>query len=107
MTSEKQKISQEEYEKKIIELAKTGITCEKIGEALRKTGIHPQEFDKKISRVLKEKGVYVSPDAKNVQEKLERITAHCEKSKQDKKAKREKGRIFAQNRKFRKYYQVE
>ncbi len=96
------KISQDEYEKKILELADKGLTSEKIGEELRKQNIHPKEYEKKISKILGEK--YINPDLKNVENKLERIKTHFEKNKQDKRAMREKDRIFAQLRKLKKYF---
>ena len=77
------KISQEEYETKAIELAESGITAEKIGETLRKQGIHPKEFRKKISQILGSK--YVNPDVKNIEEKLEKLKKHHEKNKKDKR----------------------
>jgi len=49
------KISQSEFEKKVLELAKKDVTSEKIGEILRKEGIHPKNYSKKISVILKEK----------------------------------------------------
>ena len=97
------KISQAEFEKKIIELAKAGLTSEKIGETLRKQNIHPKEYNKKISQILKEKNNYTNPDLKNVEEKLEKIKKHNLTNKQDKRAKREKDRVFAQLRKLKKY----
>ena len=97
------KITQQEFEKKVLELEKTGLTSEKIGEKLRQQGIHSKEYDKKISKILKEK--YVNPDLKNVKEKLERIKKHFEKNKKDKRAMREKDRVFAQNRKLTKYFE--
>lgn len=97
----KKKLSQTEYEKKVLELSKEGITSEKIGEKLRKEGIHSKDYNKKISQILGDK--YVSPDLKNVSEKLERIKTHYEKNKQDKRAKREKDRVFSQLRKVKKY----
>ena len=102
-TEEKVKVSQKEFEKKVLELAKQGLTSEKIGESLRKENIHPKEFEKKISKILKEKDQYTNPDVKNVENKLERIKTHFEKNKQDKRAKREKDRVFAQLRKLKKY----
>ena len=93
------KISQSEFEKKIMELAGKGLTSEKIGEELRQQEIHPKEYNKKISKILKEK--YINPDLKNVEEKLKRVKKHYEKNKQDKRAMREKERIFAQLRKLK------
>ncbi len=98
------KISQEEFEKKVIELAEKGLTSEKIGEELRRQKIHPKEYNKKISKILKDK--YINPDLKNVEEKLERIKKHYSKNKQDKRAMREKDRIFAQFRKLKKYFKI-
>ena len=97
------KISESEYEKKVISLAEKGLTSEKIGEELKKQNIHSKEYSKKISVILKAKNLYVSPDSKNIQEKLNRITAHTQKNAQDKKAKREKDRVFSQLRKINKY----
>ena len=101
-----EKISQAEFEKKVVELANKNLTSEKIGEELRQQKIHPKEYDKKISKILKEKGKYINPDLKNVEKKLERIKKHNEKNKQDKRAKKEKDRIFAQLRKLKKYFKV-
>jgi ribosomal protein S15P/S13E len=100
------KLSQEEYEKKVLELAKKGLTTEKIGEALRNEGIHPKEHGKKISKILKEKGIYQSPELKNVEAKLNKIVAHYAKNKQDKRAMRERERIFSQLRKIKKYLKI-
>jgi len=97
-------ISQAEFEKKVIELSEKGLTSEKIGEELRQQGVHPKEYDKKISKILKDK--YVNPDLKNVGEKLEKVKTHYEKNKQDKRAMREKDRIFAQLRKLKKYFKA-
>lgn len=98
-----EKLTQEEFEKKVIALAKKGLTTEKIGEQLRKDGIHPKEQNKKISKILKEKNLYTSPDLKNIETKLEKVKKHYEKNKQDKRAMREKDRIAAQLRKTKKY----
>jgi len=103
----KTKLSEKEFEKKIIELAKNGLTSEKIGETLRKQGMHTKEFEKKISKILKENKIYINPDLKNVSERLERIKKHYEKNKQDKRAKREVTRVFAQLRKLKKYFKEE
>ena len=98
------KISQEEFEKKVLELAEKGLTSEKIGEELRQQNIHPKEYDKKISKILGKK--HINPDLKNVEEKLERIKKHYAKNKQDKRAMREKDRVFAQLRKLKKYFKI-
>lgn len=102
-TQKSKKITQEEYEKAVIELGKKGLTSEKIGEALRGQGIHPKEYNKKISKILKEKDLYTSSDLKNTEEKLAKIEKHYAKNKQDKRAMRERERIFSQLRKIKKY----
>ncbi|MEK6840392.1 MAG: hypothetical protein AABX79_00360 [Nanoarchaeota archaeon] len=99
---ETEKISEEEFESRILELAKKGMTSEKIGETLRKQGIHPKEYGK-ISKVLKERGLYQSPEMKNIKEKLDRVSAHKEKYAQDKRAMRERERIFSLLRRQREY----
>jgi len=100
---EKVKLSEAEFEKKVIELAKSGLTSEKIGEALRQQGIHTQEHNLKISKILKKNDLYINTDLKNVETKLERVKKHYETNKQDKRAKREKDRIFSQVRKIKRY----
>lgn len=100
------KISQTEFEKKVIELAGKGLTAEKIGEELKHQKIHSKEFNKKISKILKEKGNYENPELKNVEAKLERIKTHYEKNKQDKRAMREKDRVFSHLRRLKKYFGI-
>jgi ribosomal protein S15P/S13E len=101
---EGKKLSQAEYEKKVKELGKTGLTSEKIGQKLRDEEIHPSEYKGKISKILGSD--YENPDLKNVEEKLEKIKKHYEKNKQDKRAKREKDRVFSQLRKIKKYLKI-
>ena len=98
---ETKKLTQTQYEKEVLKLAEEGLTTEKIGEALRQKDIHPKEYDKKISKILGDK--YQSPDLKNIEAKLERIKTHYESNKQDKRAKREKDRVFSQLRKIKLY----
>ena len=98
-----QKLSQTQFEKKVIELAESGLTAEKIGEKLRKEKIHSKEYSKKIGSILKEKGIYIDPDLKNVEEKLQKIENHLKKNKQDKRAIRERSRVFSQVRRIKKY----
>ena len=94
-----------EIEEKIVELAKKGMTSEKIGEALRQQRIHPREYEK-ISKILKEKNLYHSPEIKNIQKKLDRVTAHKDKHIQDKRAMRERERIFSLLRKQKEYHKL-
>jgi len=101
---EKKKLSEKEYEKKVIELAKTGLTSEKIGEAMRKEGIHSQEHEKKISKILKGKSLYINPDLKNVEAKLQRLKKHYQNNKQDKRALKDREKIFGRLRKLKAYF---
>lgn len=100
------KTSVKEFEKKVVALADKGLTSEKIGEELKKDGIHPKEYDKKISKILKEKEKYVNPDLKNLESKLKRIKEHFEKNKQDKKAMRDRDKTFSKLRKLKRYHNV-
>jgi len=101
-----EKLSQQEFEKRVLELAGKGLTSEKIGETLRQEGVHPKEYEKKISKILKENGKYTSPDVKNVKAKLEKVKKHSDKNKQDKRSMREKERIFSKLRKLERYYKA-
>ena len=100
------KLSKAEYEKKVIELANKKFTAEKIGEQLRKQGIHSKEYDIKISKILQDKNLYINPDLKNVEDKLKRIIEHLETNKQDKRAKRERVRVYAELRRLKKYFKI-
>jgi ribosomal protein S15P/S13E len=100
------KLSQADFEKKVLELAKKSLTAEKIGEKLKKEGIHSKEYSKKISKILKENESYVNPDLKNVEDKLRKIRKHYEDNKQDKRSMRERDRIASQLRKLKKYFKI-
>ena len=100
-----ERISLEDFKARVMEMAEKGMTSEKIGETLRRQGIHPQEYGK-ISRILKEKGLYQPPEIKNIREKLDRVTAHKEKNIQDKRAMRERERIFSLLRKQKQYHKL-
>ena len=102
----KKKISQAEFEKLVLKLADEGVTSEKIGEKLRKDDIHTNDFSKKISTILKDAGKYVNPDLKNLEEKLERLKSHYETNKKDKRAMRDKDRVFSELRQMKKYFKV-
>ncbi len=101
--AELKKPSLEEYEKRVIGLAKEGFGSDKIGEKLRKEGIHTREYNKKISKILKEKELYSNPDLKNIQKKLESLEKHYQKNKQDKRALKDRERIYGNYRKLKAY----
>lgn len=82
----KEKLSQEEFEEKVIELAKQGTTSEKIGLILNKehnTGKAKKTYSKKISQILRENDLYISPDKKNLQNQTENLKRHLSKNKKD------------------------
>lgn len=101
-----QRVSESEFDKKVLELAEQGLTSEKIGESLRKLGIHPKEHNKRISKILKGSGNYINPDLKNIEAKLEKVKKHFEKNRQDRKSMREKERIFSHLRKTKEYFET-
>jgi ribosomal protein S15P/S13E len=95
------KATEAEFESKVVELGKKGITSEKIGETLKKENVHPKEYSKKISDILKTHNLYKNPDLKNIEEKLLNLRSHYEKNKQDKRAMRERERLASQIRKLK------
>jgi len=99
------KKSQEEFEKEVLKLADKGMTAEKIGESLKREGIHSKEYNKKIKEILGPK--YNNPDMKNIQEKLTKIEKHISKNKVDKRAKRDKERVSAKLRRLRNYLKTQ
>ena len=103
---EKQTLSEADFEKEVIKLAKEGLNAPKIGEELRKKGVHTKEHNLKISRILKKNKIYENPDLKSVEGKLEKIKKHLESNKQDSRAMREKDRIFSQLRKLKLYHKA-
>lgn len=95
------KVSEKEFEKRVLELAEEGLTAEKIGEKLRKEGIHSKEFGKKISHVLGAK--YANPDKLNLERKMGKLIQHFSKNKGDRRAMRDKERVSAKLRRLKKY----
>lgn len=80
------KLEEKEAEKIIIELAKHGTTSEKIGLVLKKEhGIKnfKKEYGKRISKILKENNLYISPDKKNLFDQTEKLKKHLSKNKLD------------------------
>jgi ribosomal protein S15P/S13E len=59
-----------------------------------------------MPKISNEKNKNVNSDLKNVENKLEKIKKHYEEHKQDKRAMREKDRIFAKLRRMKKYHKV-
>ena len=96
-----EKLSESEFEKKVIELADKGLTAEKIGEKLKREGIHSKDYSKKISQILGHK--YKNPDMENISSKLTKLEQHVKNNHGDKRAMREKGRIAAQLKRLKEY----
>lgn len=101
----REKLSEKDFEAKVLEMAKAGLTSEKIGEKLRQEDIHPKDYGK-ISRILKKHGAYIVPEISNVSKKLERIEKHKANSIQDKRAMRERERVFSLLRRQKDYHAV-
>lgn len=81
---EKAKLTEKEIEAKVLELAKSGLTNEKIGLELIKLGVRPSDYKKRISQILKEADIQMSPDLENIKKSLDRLKKHTLIHKQDK-----------------------
>lgn len=85
------KVSLEELENIVVELAKQGIAAEKIGLILRdQYGIPTAKvYGKKISQIIEEKLSIKKLDSlDNIKKKIDSIKAHLAKNRQDKKVKK-------------------
>jgi len=97
------KLTRVDIEKKIVALAEKGLTSEKIGLELKKLGILPKDYPKRISQILKENNLYKSPDKINLEKKLKNLQDHASKNKQDKRSIRESIRYQSKLRKIEMY----
>ena len=100
-----ERVEAENIEEIIVELAKQGNTPAKIGQILKeKYWMHKvKTFGKKITKILKEKGVSFKKDIDFVKEKIKKIEAHKSKNKQDKRAKIELTRMIHLKKKMDAY----
>jgi len=94
------KLTRVDIEKKIVALAEKGLTSEKIGLELKKLGIKPKDYPKRISQILKENNLYKNPDKINLEKKLKNLQNHVGKNKQDKRSIRESVRYQSKLRKI-------
>lgn len=78
------KLSEKEIEAKVLELGKQGITNEKIGLELKKQGIKPTDYKKRVSEILKQENLGKSSDIENIKKALEKLKKHSQNHKQDK-----------------------
>ena len=76
------KLTAKEYETKVLELAKRGLTSEKIGQELKKEKIYSKD-NKKIGRILKENKLFKSPDMENLKTRVEKLEKHAKMHIQD------------------------
>ncbi len=82
-------LSDKKIQDTILELAKQGMTTEKIGLVLKdKYHVNPKRvLGKKIGQIIKEKNLYKDPDINNLNLSLEKLKKHHEKHKHDHKVK--------------------
>jgi len=100
-SEEKKETSEKSIEKKIVELAKKGMTTEKIGLELKREGIYVKSaLKKRIGKILKEHGIESNADKKNIEKRIERLNAHLSANKHDYSAKRALFIKVAQNNKL-------
>jgi len=101
-SEEKKGTTERNIEKKIVELAKKGMTTEKIGCELRKEGVYVKSLLKKrIGKILKEHGIESNADKKFIEKRIERLNAHLSANKHDYSAKRALFIKVAQNNKLK------
>ena len=83
----KAKLDEKEAEKLIIEMGKSGMTSEKIGQKMKDE--HGQKKSTvKISKILKENNLYVNPDIKNLTEIVAALKNHLAKNRKDQPTRR-------------------
>ena len=99
------KMKQEEVETLVENLAKKSLTTEKIGLILRdQYGIPTTRvYGKKLSQILREKGIEPKQDLDNAEKNVEKLKRHLDKNKQDKIAKSRLIKKSATAQKLRKY----
>jgi len=95
----------EQVKELIIELAKQGLTAEKIGLILRDVHGIPTAriLGKRISHILKEANLYQNPDMTNVKKRIEKLKKHVSAHKHDNTGKRSLMAKEARINKFKRY----
>jgi ribosomal protein S15P/S13E len=84
-----EKISKQDAEKLVLDLAKKGITSEKIGLELKKLKIDAKStLGRRISHHLKENNMNVNPDIENLKKTVEELKKHLGKNKHDEPGRR-------------------
>jgi len=88
-SEEKQDKSEKEIESLVIDLAKQGLTSEKIGLKLKKEhNINAKLSGLKISKILRKHNLYQDADIKNLTEGVDKLKKHIAKNRQDHNTKR-------------------
>ncbi len=93
-----------DLEKKVIELAKQGLSAEKIGLKLRdELGIPSLKvFKLKVKKILETENLWEDPETKNLGNKIENLKKHSEKNIHDYKAKRSAVKALSRLNKLKK-----
>ena len=85
---EETKVEGKDMENLVIELAKQGLTSEKIGLKLKERGANIKDSNTKIGIILKKHNLFQNPDIKNLTTRVERMKKHLAKNKHDHNMKR-------------------
>jgi len=73
----------EEIEKLIVDLAKKGMTSEKIGLKLKEKGIYVKNYGLKIGKILEKYNFPNDADIRNLEKKIERMKKHFQRHPHD------------------------
>ena len=93
-----------DLEKKVIELAKQGLSAEKIGLKLRdELGIPTLKvFKLKIKKILEAENLWQDPEIRNLNNKIDIFNKHSQKNIHDYKAKRSSVKTLSRLNKLKK-----
>jgi ribosomal protein S15P/S13E len=95
------KLTESEYEKKILELASKGMTSERIGLELKKEKVYSKDFKRRIGEVLQENNIRNEPDLDHLKAAVQTLEKHAKVHKQDMTFKRSLSMKSAMLRKTR------
>ena len=96
-----EKLTKEKYNEIVLELARKGMTNEKIGLLIKKEHkVVPRSIEK-ISKILKRNNLVSNPDNINLKKSVDKLTKHAQIHKQDRTFKRALSVKSAKLRKLR------
>jgi len=98
-----EKLNEKEIESLILDLAKQGMTSEKIGLKLKEKGINAKSHSLKINKVLKKNNLFEDADIKNLALRVEKMKKHSARNRQDHNVKRALSIKEAKLKKLREY----